>query len=163
MGTRPKRNQLDRRQLNTLQLGESIAVGRASKDDSSIVIAIVDVFTLFTRVNSLVQFRQPIPRTEMRRDIFRWDLKFFCRDGSDRSTCAIRDNHPVPGLPLIHRHNPIVHIGKYMVDETLDFLVNRLLNHDALGGTVVIVLDEIDNIGHSDDILYRLPRARQAV
>jgi cell division control protein 6 len=31
---------------------------------------------------------------------------------------------------------------------------------DALGGTVVIVLDEIDNIGHSDDILYGLPRAR---
>jgi cell division control protein 6 len=31
---------------------------------------------------------------------------------------------------------------------------------DTLGGTVVIVLDEIDNIGHSDDILYGLPRAR---
>ncbi len=31
---------------------------------------------------------------------------------------------------------------------------------DSLGGTVVIVLDEIDNIGHSDDILYGLPRAR---
>ena len=31
---------------------------------------------------------------------------------------------------------------------------------DALGGTVVVVLDEIDNIGHSDDILYGLPRAR---
>lgn len=31
---------------------------------------------------------------------------------------------------------------------------------DALGGTVVLVLDEIDNIGHSDDILYGLPRAQ---
>jgi cell division control protein 6 len=31
---------------------------------------------------------------------------------------------------------------------------------DALGGTVVIVLDEVDNIGDSDDILYGLPRAR---
>ncbi|UHQ95295.1 orc1/cdc6 family replication initiation protein [Haloterrigena alkaliphila] len=31
---------------------------------------------------------------------------------------------------------------------------------DALGGTVVIVLDEIDNIGRSDDILYGLPRAQ---
>ncbi|MBX0298300.1 Cdc6/Cdc18 family protein [Haloarcula nitratireducens] len=31
---------------------------------------------------------------------------------------------------------------------------------DRLGGTVIIVLDEIDNIGHSDDILYGLPRAR---
>lgn len=31
---------------------------------------------------------------------------------------------------------------------------------DTLGGTVIIILDEIDNIGHSDDILYGLPRAR---
>ncbi|WP_254533966.1 orc1/cdc6 family replication initiation protein [Natrinema gelatinilyticum] len=31
---------------------------------------------------------------------------------------------------------------------------------DTLGGTVVIVLDEIDNIANSDDILYGLPRAR---
>lgn len=30
---------------------------------------------------------------------------------------------------------------------------------DDLGGTVILVLDEIDNIGHSDDILYGLPRA----
>lgn len=31
---------------------------------------------------------------------------------------------------------------------------------NALGGTVIVVLDEIDNIGHSDEILYGLPRAR---
>lgn len=31
---------------------------------------------------------------------------------------------------------------------------------DRVGGTVLIVLDEIDNIGTSDDILYELPRAR---
>lgn len=31
---------------------------------------------------------------------------------------------------------------------------------EEVGGTVVIVLDEIDNIGSSDDILYGLPRAR---
>lgn len=31
---------------------------------------------------------------------------------------------------------------------------------DDVGGTVIVVLDEIDNIGHSDDILYGLPRAR---
>lgn len=30
----------------------------------------------------------------------------------------------------------------------------------ARGGTVVVVLDEIDNIGTNDDILYELPRAR---
>ncbi|MFC6838411.1 Cdc6/Cdc18 family protein [Halomarina ordinaria] len=30
---------------------------------------------------------------------------------------------------------------------------------DELGGTVLIVLDEIDNIGSNDDILYELPRA----
>ncbi len=31
---------------------------------------------------------------------------------------------------------------------------------DEVGGTVVIVFDEIDNIGQSDDLLYGLPRAR---
>src|SRR5699024_3954670 len=31
---------------------------------------------------------------------------------------------------------------------------------DALGGTVLIVLDEIDSIGDRDDLLYELPRAR---
>jgi len=29
---------------------------------------------------------------------------------------------------------------------------------DTLGDTVVIVFDEIDNIGRSDDILYEPPR-----
>lgn len=38
---------------------------------------------------------------------------------------------------------------------------NRLFNAlDAIGGTILLVLDEIDNIGTSDDILYSLPRAR---
>ena len=31
---------------------------------------------------------------------------------------------------------------------------------DEIGGTVIVVLDEIDNIGSSDEILYGLPRAR---
>lgn len=31
---------------------------------------------------------------------------------------------------------------------------------EAMGGTVLFVLDEIDNIGTDDDILYELPRAR---
>lgn len=30
---------------------------------------------------------------------------------------------------------------------------------DAVGGTVLIVLDEIDNLGDDDDLLYELPRA----
>ena len=33
-------------------------------------------------------------------------------------------------------------------------------NLQALGGTVIIVLDEFDSIGTDDDILYELPRAR---
>jgi Cdc6-like AAA superfamily ATPase len=45
----------------------------------------------------------------------------------------------------------------YSQQRVFDILYEEL---DALGGTVVIVLDEIDNIGHSDDILYGLPRAR---
>lgn len=31
---------------------------------------------------------------------------------------------------------------------------------ESIGGTILIVLDEIDNIGSDDDILYELPRAR---
>lgn len=31
---------------------------------------------------------------------------------------------------------------------------------DEIGGTIMVVLDEIDNIGEDDDILYELPRAR---
>jgi cell division control protein 6 len=31
---------------------------------------------------------------------------------------------------------------------------------EAIGGTILVVLDEIDNIGSDDDILYELPRAR---
>ena len=31
---------------------------------------------------------------------------------------------------------------------------------ESVGGTILIVLDEIDNIGSDDDILYELPRAR---
>ncbi|XVH33639.1 orc1/cdc6 family replication initiation protein (plasmid) [Haloferacaceae archaeon DSL9] len=31
---------------------------------------------------------------------------------------------------------------------------------DAIGGTVLIVLDEVDNIGTDDSILYQIPRAR---
>ncbi|RQG95628.1 Cdc6/Cdc18 family protein [Natrarchaeobius oligotrophus] len=45
----------------------------------------------------------------------------------------------------------------YSQQRVFDILYEEL---NALGGTVVIVLDEIDNIGHSDDILYGLPRAR---
>jgi len=45
----------------------------------------------------------------------------------------------------------------YSQQRVFDLLYDEI---DALGGTVVIVLDEIDNIGHSDDILYGLPRAR---
>ncbi|WP_254280719.1 orc1/cdc6 family replication initiation protein [Haloarcula marina] len=45
----------------------------------------------------------------------------------------------------------------YSQQRVFDLLYDEL---DSLGGTVVIVLDEIDNIGQSDDILYGLPRAR---
>ena len=45
----------------------------------------------------------------------------------------------------------------YSQQRVFDLLYEEL---DALRGTVIIVLDEIDNIGQSDDILYGLPRAR---
>jgi len=45
----------------------------------------------------------------------------------------------------------------YSQQQVFDELYDDL---DEIGGTVVIVLDEIDNIGQSDEILYGLPRAR---
>lgn len=45
----------------------------------------------------------------------------------------------------------------YSQQRVFDILYSEL---DTLAGTVMVVLDEIDNIGHSDDILYGLPRAR---
>ena len=41
--------------------------------------------------------------------------------------------------------------------EVYEFLWTEL---DQLGGTVLIVLDEVDNIGENDSILYQIPRAR---
>jgi cell division control protein 6 len=38
-----------------------------------------------------------------------------------------------------------------------DYLYGEL---QEIGGTVIVVLDEIDSIGTDDDILYELPRAR---
>lgn len=52
--------------------------------------------------------------------------------------------------------DPISTTG-YSQQRVFDILYEEL---DGLGNTVVIVLDEIDNIGDSDDILYGLPRAR---
>ena len=45
----------------------------------------------------------------------------------------------------------------YSTDRVFEFLYQEI---EAVGGNVLIILDEIDNIGHSDDILYGLPRAR---
>lgn len=44
----------------------------------------------------------------------------------------------------------------YPQQDVFNMLYDEL---DQLGGTVLIVLDEIDNIGGNDDILYELPRA----
>lgn len=48
---------------------------------------------------------------------------------------------------------PWGHDKKTVFDRLYDAL-------EAIGGTVIIVLDEIDNIGTDDDVLYELPRAR---
>lgn len=44
----------------------------------------------------------------------------------------------------------------YPQQDVFNMLYSEL---DNVGGTVLIVLDEIDNIGSNDDILYELPRA----
>ncbi|AXG09710.1 orc1/cdc6 family replication initiation protein [Haloplanus rubicundus] len=45
----------------------------------------------------------------------------------------------------------------YPQQRVFDLLYEEL---DAVGGTVLIVLDEIDHIGTDDEILYEIPRAR---
>jgi cell division control protein 6 len=45
----------------------------------------------------------------------------------------------------------------YPQQRVFDLLYSEL---DAIGGTVLIVLDEIDHIGNDDEILYEIPRAR---
>ncbi|MBV0924480.1 orc1/cdc6 family replication initiation protein [Halomicroarcula limicola] len=45
----------------------------------------------------------------------------------------------------------------YPQQTVFDMLYSEL---ESIGGTVLLVLDEIDHIGQDDDILYELPRAR---
>jgi len=45
----------------------------------------------------------------------------------------------------------------YPQQRIFDILYEEL---DAIGGTILLVLDEIDHIGSNDEILYELPRAR---
>ena len=45
----------------------------------------------------------------------------------------------------------------YPQQRVFDILYEEL---DAIGGTILLVLDEIDHIGSNDEILYELPRAR---
>jgi cell division control protein 6 len=45
----------------------------------------------------------------------------------------------------------------YPQQRVFDLLYDEL---DSIGGTVLIVLDEIDHIGNDDEILYEIPRAR---
>ncbi|QDX41779.1 orc1/cdc6 family replication initiation protein [Salarchaeum sp. JOR-1] len=45
----------------------------------------------------------------------------------------------------------------YPQQRVFDLLYTEL---DAIGGTILIVLDEIDHIGTDDEILYEIPRAR---
>lgn len=57
-----------------------------------------------------------------------------------------------------------VQLSKPSLSET-GYPQKRIFNElyddiEQIGGTVVFVLDEIDNIGSDDDILYELPRAR---
>jgi cell division control protein 6 len=52
--------------------------------------------------------------------------------------------------------NESVSTTGYPQQDVFNMLYREL---DELGGTVLIVLDEIDNIGDNDDILYELPRA----
>ena len=61
---------------------------------------------------------------------------------------------------LVNRLRPTSdHIANtgYPQHEVYEFLWNEL---DEIGGTTILVLDEVDNIGDDDSILYQIPRAR---
>lgn len=61
---------------------------------------------------------------------------------------------------LVNRIRPPEdHISKtgHPQHEVYDFLWTTL---DEIGGTTLLVLDEVDNIGDDDSILYQIPRAR---
>lgn len=45
----------------------------------------------------------------------------------------------------------------YPSEQVYEYLFDEM---DAIGGTVLFVLDEIDNIGTDDSLLYRIPRAK---
>ena len=63
-------------------------------------------------------------------------------------------SHPL--TTVSSRREPMSETG-YQQKRIFNELYNDL---ESIGGTILIVLDEIDNIGSDDDILYELPRAR---
>lgn len=63
-------------------------------------------------------------------------------------------------VELVNRLRPIdeqISSTGYPLNEVYSKLYDEL---EAVGGTVLIVLDEVDQIGNDDSILYQLPRAR---
>jgi len=58
-----------------------------------------------------------------------------------------------------HLRPPEEHISNtgHPQHEVYEYLWNEL---DEIGGTTILVLDEVDNIGNDDSILYQIPRAR---
>ncbi|UWG49208.1 Cdc6-related protein, AAA superfamily ATPase (plasmid) [Halalkaliarchaeum sp. AArc-CO] len=72
------------------------------------------------------------------------------------------DGDPLDAIALVKEFREShdkdrISTSDYSQQRVFDILYEKL---DALGGIYVIVLDKIDNIGHSDDIFYGLPRAR---
>jgi len=57
----------------------------------------------------------------------------------------------------IRPRNDRISTTGYPQQRVFDVLYEEL---DAIGGTILLVLDEIDHIGSNDEILYELPRAR---
>lgn len=57
----------------------------------------------------------------------------------------------------IRPQNELISTTGYPQQTVFSFLWEEL---ERIGGSILIVLDEIDNIGTDDDILYELPRAR---
>lgn len=96
---------------------------------------------------------------DLQRDASEWDidltvLKITCENQSSSYQVAIR---LLNELYMRRGKKTIANTG-YAQQDVFDKLWEEL---DRIGGTILIILDEIDNVDDPDDILYQIPRARK--
>lgn len=97
--------------------------------------------------------------TDLERDAQEWDvnltvLKITCSNQTTSYQVAIR---LLNELYLQRGKSTIAETG-YAQQDVFNKLWEEL---DDVGGTILLIMDEIDNVEDPDDILYQIPRARK--